>query len=86
MLRSEDNFNPEPKRFRTSNIDDINTNVWQWFVAARFKIIPISGPIVQTQALKVAKELGQSEFKASNGSLDKFRANVTYFRLVNTSS
>jgi hypothetical protein len=40
---------------------------------ARSKNIHISGPIVQSEALAVAKSLGNDQFKASTGWLDSFK-------------
>ena len=35
--------------------------------------LPISGPMLQEKALQFAKDLGNTEFKASNGWLESFR-------------
>ena len=42
--------------------------------------MPVSGPLIQTQALKVARDLGLNEFKASNGWLQSFikRNNIVF--------
>lgn len=61
------------KAKKTGN-EEINGIVWEWFVSARAKNLPLSGPMVQSEALKVAKELGNMEFKASTGWLDSFKA------------
>lgn len=54
----------------TKIIDDV---VFEWFVRARAKNIPISGVLIKQQALEVAKEIKMEDFKASNGWLEKFR-------------
>jgi hypothetical protein len=42
---------------------------WDWFQEATSRRINISGPLIQEQALKFAKDLGVDQFKASNGWL-----------------
>jgi hypothetical protein len=56
----------------TSN-EEINEVVWEWFTNARSKNVHISGPMVQSAALAVAKSLGNDHFKASAGWLDSFK-------------
>ena len=70
---AENNCNHAAKRVKNSINEDLNEQVWEWFVAARSKNIPVSGPILQEKALNIATELGQTDFKASNGWLEKFR-------------
>jgi hypothetical protein len=41
-----------------------NEVVWERFTNARSKSIHISGPMVQSEALAVAKSLGNDQFKA----------------------
>jgi hypothetical protein len=50
-----------------------NKVVWEWFTNARSKNIHISGSMVQSEALAVAKSLGNDQFKASTGWLDSFK-------------
>lgn len=69
----EDNFSPNAKRIKKSNVEDVNDAVWQWFVTARNKNVPVSGPLIQEKARKIAEECGVTNFKASNGWLDRFR-------------
>ena len=53
---------------------EINDNVYEWFVAQRAKNIPITGPILQEYAGEIGKQLDHSNgFKANKGWLDKFR-------------
>ncbi|XP_053545444.1 tigger transposable element-derived protein 4-like [Bombina bombina] len=66
--------NGEVKRkAKATGNEDLNKLLWEWFVAARSKNVPISGLILQTQALALAKELGKTDFKASNGWLESFK-------------
>ena len=75
----EDYESNQNKKFKRKLKDElgqtINDAVYQWFVAQRSKKIPVSGPILQEYAKKVAIEInGTSSFKASNGWLERFRA------------
>jgi hypothetical protein len=47
--------------------------VWEWFTNARSRNINISGPMVQSEALAVAKSLWNDQFKASTRLLDSFK-------------
>jgi hypothetical protein len=47
--------------------------VWEWFTKARSKNIHISSPMVQSEALAIAKSLRNDQFKASAGWLDSFK-------------
>jgi hypothetical protein len=48
-------------------------NVWEWFTNARSKNVHTSGPVVQSEALTVARSLGNDQFKASTGWLESFK-------------
>lgn len=52
----------------------LNDLVWQWFCVVRAKNMPISGPIIKEKSLQFAEELGLTDFKASNGWLDRWKA------------
>lgn len=51
----------------------VNTALMKWFGSARKQNLPISGPVLQQKALNFAKNLGEENFKASAGWLDKFK-------------
>ena len=72
----EQNAPDTKRRFQATPNDEINTLTWQWFEAARLKKIPLSGPLIQEQALSFAKGLGVTDFKASNGWLESFKPQV----------
>lgn len=47
----------QSKRFKESNFDKLNEVVFEWFCVARSKNFPISCPILQAEALKIASKL-----------------------------
>lgn len=57
----------------TGNAAILDERIYNWFSAARSHNIPISGPIIQEKAKKVAQILSLHNFKASNGWLEAFR-------------
>ena len=70
----QNNFSKSRKRLKvTTHESSIDKAVWLWFQKARSMRIPISGPIIHEKALKFAKELNLTEFKASNGWLQRFK-------------
>jgi hypothetical protein len=66
---------------------EINEVVWEWFMNARSKNIHISGPMVESEALAVAKSFGYDQFKASTGWSDSFkkRHNIAWNRVCGES-
>jgi hypothetical protein len=61
------------RKVKVTSNEEINEVVCEWFMNARSKNIHISGPMVQSEALTVAKSLGNDQFKASTGWLDSFK-------------
>ena len=64
---------PERKRQRKYASADVDRALFLWFKQARSIHAPISGPIMQTQAELIDAELGNVDFKASSGRLDRFK-------------
>ncbi|CAF3330341.1 unnamed protein product [Rotaria sp. Silwood2] len=66
------------------NLIKISTHVYEWFILQRSKNIPIPGPILQQYARDIAQKLDEStNFRASNGWLDRFRTRYNiHFRTI----
>ena len=61
------------KRVRESNYPDIDNVAFKWFLSQRGKSIPIDGTFIKEKAMKYAKELGATDFKASDGWLGRWK-------------
>ncbi|PFX29968.1 tigger transposable element-derived protein 6-like [Stylophora pistillata] len=61
------------KRGRSARYSKVNEVVWQWYVICSNLNIPVSGTMLQEEALLVAEKLGISGFAASNGWLESFK-------------
>ena len=75
LLREIEQTNcPNRKRGlqKTAN-KDVNVICWEWFQTARTLNIPVTGAMLQEKALRCARHLGNTDFKASNGWLESFR-------------
>ncbi|CAF2983977.1 unnamed protein product [Rotaria sp. Silwood2] len=83
----DDECNKNKKMKRKTNNDlnrQISDGVYEWFVLQRSKRIPISGPILQAYAQKIAGELCDTgAFRASSGWLDRFKSRYNVqFRMI----
>ena len=72
------------KKGRSEQFQDINNAVWLWFCMAKEALIPVSGPMIQEEALQIALKLNVTGFTASNGWLEKWktRHNVKQFSVA----
>ena len=66
-------FNVDRKKMRHAQFEDIEDDLYKWFVNARSHNVPVSGPLLQAQAEIIAKKLGYNDFKCSGGWLDRFQ-------------
>ena len=66
---------------RKTGNEEINKLIWEWFKDMSRRKLPISGPMLQEKALQFAKDLGNTEFKASNGWLESFHKhnNIAFY-------
>ena len=58
---------------RNSEYSEINDALYKWFVLARSKNIPVGGQQLMEKAKMIAATLGKSEFKGSQGWLEKWK-------------
>lgn len=83
LVEWEENKNRGAKRKRQERFGDVNDLLFEWFRAARAKLLPISGPILKEKSLQIADQIGAKDFSASNGWLDRFRTRHNIqFRLI----
>ena len=59
---------------RKTQYDDLNRLVWEWFCSVRAKGLPVSGTLLQSEALMFSLELNHDAFMASSGWLESFKA------------
>ena len=67
------NLRTNTKKVRESNYPDIDNVVFKWFLSQRGKSIPIDGTVIKEKAMKYSKELGATDFKASDGWLGQWK-------------
>uniref|UniRef100_H2ZYE0 HTH CENPB-type domain-containing protein n=1 Tax=Latimeria chalumnae TaxID=7897 RepID=H2ZYE0_LATCH len=70
----EGTFNPDRKRMRMGDYSDIEERLVPWLRQARANNIPVSGPILLAKANEFATQLGITDFKCSQGWMDRFKA------------
>ena len=72
--------NSSRKKLKKSDNKDLDEVVFTWFKNARSNNIPDNGVIIKEKALSPAKSLELTDFRASDGWLDKWkqRQNVTF--------
>lgn len=61
------------KRMRLAKHEDVEAELFTWFKSVRSANLPISGPIIQEKAEKIAENLGVTDFKCSSGWLHRFK-------------
>lgn len=69
----ESNMNSHRKRICKRPLQELEDDLSAWFNDCRARLIPLSGPMIQQKALLLAKKNKISDFKASNGWLDRFK-------------
>ncbi|KRY26265.1 Tigger transposable element-derived protein 4 [Trichinella spiralis] len=68
------------RRMRKTVNAEVNELMFQFFVRCRAKLIPITGQLLQTMAIDIARRMGINDFHASNGCLESFtrRHNIKF--------
>jgi transposase len=78
------------RKFKNEYGQQLDDQVYEWFVQQRSKGILISGPILQQKAVEISESFGEcfGSFKDSNGWLEKFRQrhNISYNSVCGESS
>jgi transposase-like protein len=76
-------FSHARKRMRSALHKDLDEACLIWFKSARTQNIPLSGPILCGKADELAQKLGHTDFKASNGWLNRFkqRHGITFMKV-----
>ena len=66
---------------RETGNEETNKLIWEWFKDMSRRKLLISGPMLQEKPLQFAKDLGNTEFRGSNGWLESFskRNNVAFY-------
>ena len=72
--------NSSRKKLKKSDNKDLDEAVFTWFKNVRSNNSPVNGIIIKEKALSLAKSLELTDFRASDGWLDKWkqRYNVTF--------
>ncbi|NWW53019.1 TIGD4 protein, partial [Pedionomus torquatus] len=67
-------FDPKRKRLRTAFYTDLEEALMKWYRMAQCLNVPVNGPMLRLKANDFAQKLGHSDFKCSNGWLDRFKS------------
>ena len=79
MAAYEANQSESWKRNRPLQFDEIDEAVYQWYSLAWQRQVPVTGHMLQEEALKIAEALGNEVFKPSQYKFKyKIRKNITH--------
>ncbi|NXG75390.1 TIGD4 protein, partial [Baryphthengus martii] len=67
-------FDPKRKRLRTAFYSDLEEALVKWYRIAQCFNVPVNGRMLRLKANDFAQKLGHSDFKCSNGWLDRFKS------------
>ena len=67
LADEKSSFSIECKHQRMCTLDDVDSALLQWFEGARAQNLPVAGPIMKEKAESLARQLGHTEFKCSDG-------------------
>ncbi|XP_053309800.1 tigger transposable element-derived protein 4-like [Spea bombifrons] len=79
LERWNHNENPSRKRNRPFKHAKVDEALLEWLLFAKTKRLPISGPILMRRAEAIAKEIGCTQFKPSNGWLWRWKERYRLF-------
>ncbi|KAG0431425.1 hypothetical protein HPB47_021791 [Ixodes persulcatus] len=65
--------NADSRRIRKPAYDEVEKALYQWFLAIRARILPVSGPMLQSKARDLASLLKVEGFTAGSGWLQRFK-------------
>ena len=68
-----DNEQTSRKRKRCGKDEEVENALKRWFTVVRDKDIRVDGPLMKTQAEKLAKKMGKEDFCATDGWLARWR-------------
>ncbi|XP_022176865.1 tigger transposable element-derived protein 4-like [Myzus persicae] len=87
ILKCANEGSNKRKKIKHGKYYDLEQILIQWINEMHANSAPVNGPITQRKALKIAKTLKITDFKATNGWLDRFKKrNVIRFRSVSRKS
>lgn len=61
------------KKLRSTQHDDLDKSLLEWFKIQRSRNVPITGPILRQKADEFALLLGKSDFQCSEGWINRFK-------------
>ena len=67
---------------RSAQYQDIEEAVYDWYLLARERLISVTGPMLQEEALFTADGMEHADFKATNGWLQRFKERHNIRQLV----
>ncbi|XP_068756432.1 tigger transposable element-derived protein 6-like [Montipora capricornis] len=72
------------KRNNFEKYEEINRILWDWYVKARAANISVDGPLLKEEARLIAKQLGVTTFKGTEGWFSKWkqRHNIAQFNIA----
>ncbi|XP_019628737.1 PREDICTED: uncharacterized protein LOC109473305 [Branchiostoma belcheri] len=69
----DSNRNPNGKRKREAKNAEVDEALYRWYVNAKARSAPVSGPILKEKARALAEGLGCEDFKPSDGWLGRWK-------------
>ncbi|KAI8488922.1 hypothetical protein Bbelb_334400 [Branchiostoma belcheri] len=73
ILQQWEAKNPNRKRKREGKVGDVEEALYRWFLNARAKNFPLSGPILKEKSKGLAEALGITYFNPTDGWLSRWK-------------